>query len=297
MGYFTNIGIFMGIYVILNISLNLTIGFTGMLNIGHVAFYGLGAYTSALLTLKLGMPFWFAFVMAGVVAGAFGLVLGYPGIKLRGDYLALATLGFAEIVRIVLKNWTSLTRGPLGLPGIPKPLGFSDQSMYLLLVIVVAIVTYIVVKRLTQSPFGRVLRAIREDETAALALGKNVIKYKIWALVIGSIFAGFAGSLFAHHITFIDPSSFVVQETILLLSMVVLGGLASVEGSVIGAMILVALPEPLRFLGLPSSIAAALRQILYGLILVVLMMYRTEGIMGHKTWRDVWRHVRSQKTE
>jgi len=281
--YLIHLLILIGIYIILAISLNLAMGFTGLLNIGHVAFYGVGAYTSALLVLNLGVPFWLGLLIGGSVASLFGLLLAIPSIKLRGDYLAIATLGFAIIIENIFRNWVSLTRGPLGLPGIPKPslFGFTFSGFsYLILVAFFAFITYIFIKYITNAPFGRVLKAIREDELVVSSLGKNVIKYKTQALMISAFFAGIAGSLYAHYITFIDPSSFTIIESILIISMVIVGGLASVEGSIIGAIILILLPEPLRFLPLPSFVIGALRQMIYAGILIYLLIKRPQGILG-----------------
>ena len=289
MGYFEHILILICIYIVLAVSLNLIIGFVGLLNLGHAAFFGIGAYTSALLTLA-GIPFIIAFISSFILAGLFGLLVSIPCIRLRGDYLAIATLGFGEIIRAILKNWVSLTRGPLGIPGIPKAsigIVFNTQIKFLIFAIVIALLTIFIIKRIVHSPFGRVLRAIREDEIAAQSLGKNVNKYKIIAVVIGAAFAGIAGSLYAHYITFIDPTTFTLTETILILLMVVLGGMGSILGSVIGAAVLIILPEPLRFLQLPSSIVAAVRQMLYALILILLMIFKPDGFFGERKHKVV----------
>ena len=282
--YFMHLLVLIGIYAILSISLNLAMGFTGLLNIGHIAFYGIGAYASALLALKLGLPFWLGLLIGGLIAAVFGILLAIPTIKLRGDYLALATLGFAIIVESVLRNWISLTNGPLGLAGIPKPsifgFSFSSTFSYMLLVFVFAAITYLFIRYITRSPFGRVLKSIREDELVAKSLGKNTIKFKTIALAISAFFAGIAGSLYAHYITFIDPSTFSILESILIISMIIVGGLASVEGSIIGAIILLLLPEPLRFLPLPSYAIGALRQIIYALLLILLLILRPSGFLG-----------------
>ena len=281
--YIIHLAILIGIYGILSISLNLAMGFTGLLNIGHVAFYGLGAYASALLTINFGLSFWWGMLIGGLVAGFFGLILAIPTIRLKGDYLAIATLGFAIIIENVFRNWTSLTRGPLGLPGIPKPqlFGFTFSGFsYLILVLFFLLITYLFVRYIVNSPYGRVLKSIREDELVALSLGKNVVRYKTQALIISAFFAGVAGSLYAHYITFIDPSSFTILESILIISMVIVGGLASVEGSIIGAIILVLLPEPLRFLPLPSFAIGALRQMIYAGLLILLLIKRPQGISG-----------------
>src|SRR3989344_1546036 len=211
--YVIHLLILVGIYIILAISLNLAMGFTGLLNIGHVAFYGIGAYTSALLALNLGFPFWISLLIGGLIAALFGLLLAIPTVKLKGDYLAIATLGFAVIIENIFRNWISLTRGPLGLPGIPKPnlFGFTFSGFsYLILVLFFLLITYLFVRYIVNSPYGRVLKSIREDELVALSLGKNVVRYKTQALIISAFFAGVAGSLYAHYITFIDPSSFTI---------------------------------------------------------------------------------------
>ena len=209
--------------------------------------------------------------------------------RLKGDYLALATFGFGVIVYSIAKNWVSLTRGPMGLPGIPgfSVFGFqlSEIWSYLILVGLFVLLTFFIIRRVVNSPFGRILRGIREDEIATLAMGKDVDRYKILVFVIGAFFAGIAGSLYAHYITFIDPSSFTVMESITILLMVVFGGMGSISGSFVGAAILVIFPELLRFLGLPTSIAAPLRQMIYGLLLIILMLKRPQGILGKYRWK------------
>ena len=281
--YFIHLLILIGIYVILAISLQLAVGFTGLLNLGHIAFYCVGAYTSALLALA-GFPFWFAFLSAGIMAMLFGFLLSIPTNKLKGDYLALATLGFSFVIYAVALNWTSLTRGPLGLPGIPKPslfgFTFSNNFSFLILTLVIGLVSYLIIKRVVSSPFGKVLEAVRDDELATKVLGKNTFKIKTYALGISAFFAGIAGSLYAHYITFIDPSSFVLLQLIPVLAIVIIGGLASLKGTVIAAIILVLLPEPLRFIGFPSSIVGPARQIIYALLLLLILIYRPKGFSG-----------------
>ncbi len=281
--YFIHLFILVGIYVILAISLQLAVGFTGLLNLGHIAFYCVGAYTSALLALA-GFPFWFAFLSAGIMAMLFGFLLSIPTNKLKGDYLALATLGFSFVIYAVALNWTSLTRGPLGLPGIPKPslfgFTFSNNFSFLILTLVIGLVSYLIIKRVVSSPFGKVLEAIRDDELATKVLGKNTFKIKTYALGISAFFAGIAGSLYAHYITFIDPSSFVLLQLIPVLAIVIIGGLASLKGTVIAAIILVLLPEPLRFIGFPSSIVGPARQIIYALLLLLILIFKPKGFSG-----------------
>jgi len=284
MEYFLHILIISGIYIILTLSLNLIVGFTGLASLGHIAFACVGAYTSSLLALNYGISPWVGLFVGAFVASLLGLIIGFPSMRLKGDYLALATFGFGVIVYSVSKNWVDLTRGPMGLPGIPKFTLFSFELQpvwsYLILVIVFVFLTAFVINRIVDSPFGRILKSIRDDEVVSLSIGKNVNKYKLIVFVIGAFFAGIAGSLYAHYITFIDPSSFTVMESIAVLLMVVFGGMGNIKGSFIGALILVIFPEMLRFLGMPSSIAAPLRQMIYGLLLIVLMVKRPQGIIG-----------------
>ena len=289
MEYLLHILVITGIYVILTLSLNLVVGYTGLAALGHAAFSCVGAYASSLLALNYGLSPWIGLIVGACAAAILGALIGIPSLRLKGDYLAIATFGFGVIVYSVAKNWMSVTRGPMGLPGIPGfsvfGIQLSEVWTYLLLVTVFVLLTYLVIHRVVNSPFGRILRGIREDEIAALAMGKNVNKYKIIVFVIGAFFAGIAGSLYAHYITFIDPSSFTVMESISILLMVVFGGMGSLPGSFVGASILVIFPELLRFLGMPSSVAAPLRQMIYGLLLIVLMLKRPQGILGKYRWK------------
>lgn len=284
MEYLIHILVIAGIYVILAQSLNLILGYTGLPALGHGAFSCVGAYVSALLALQYGLTPWLGLIFGAAAATVLGFMVAVPCLRLKGDYLALATLGFAVIVYSIAKNWVDVTRGPLGLPGIPgfSIFGFELSSVWLYLALVVLFVwlTTFVIRRVVDSPFGRILQGIREDEIVTAALGKDVNRHKIIVFMIGAFFAGIAGSLYAHYITFIDPSSFTIMESITILLMVVFGGMGSIKGSFVGAVVLVVLPELLRFLGLPSSIAAPLRQMIYGLLLTVLMLYRPQGLLG-----------------
>jgi len=284
MDYLIHILIITGIYTILTLSLNLIVGFTGLPALGHIAFACIGAYTSSLLALNFGISPWIGLFIGAILAGFFGMVIGFPSLRLKGDYFALATFGLGIIVYSIVKNWVSLTRGPMGLPGIPhfSLFGYEISSgwSYLILVLTFVLLTYLAIRNITNSPFGRILKGIREDEIATLAMGKNVNKYKLIVFVVGAFFAGIAGSLYAHYITFIDPSSFTVMESFTVLLMVVFGGMGSLKGSFVGVLILVVFPELLRFLGMPNSIAAPLRQMIYGLLLIILMIWRPQGLLG-----------------
>ncbi len=289
MEYLLHILVITGIYIILTLSLNLVVGYTGLPALGHAAFSCVGAYTSSLLALNYGISPWIGLVAGAILASVLGIVIAFPSLRIKGDYLALATFGAGVIVYSVAKNWGALTRGPLGLPGIPGfgVFGFqiSEIWSYLILVWLFVWLTTVVLRRIVNSPFGRILKSIREDEIAASAMGKDVNRHKIISLMIGAFFAGIAGSLYAHYITFIDPSSFTVMESIAILLMVVFGGMGSVAGSFVGAAILVIFPEILRFLGMPSSIEAPLRQMIYGLLLIILMIKRPQGILGRYRFR------------
>lgn len=279
--------VIMTIYGILAISLNLVVGATGLFNLGHAAFYGIGAYASALLMMA-GVPWPLAAVGAMVVAGCVAFVIGIPTLRLVGDYLAVVTMGLGEITRAVFKNWISLTRGPMGLPGIPHAslfgvIEFDTAEKFLGLGVVCLVLVYLVAQRLLYSPFGRVLKGIREDETAVQALGKNVYRFKMWILIIGSAMSGLAGSLFAHYITFIDPSSFVMWLTFFIFLIIVLGGLGNNLGAVAVTVIFVGLREGLRFVGLPGWLnPAALQQLIFGVLLIVATIFVPRGLIPER---------------
>lgn len=281
--YIIHILIIICIYIILGVSLNLVLGYTGLLNLGHVAFFGIGAYISALLT-KASVPYMLAFVAAAIGGAVFGYLLTYATKKLKGDYLALTTLGFSFVITSILLNWTSLTRGPLGIPGIQKPsiLGIAIKSnlAYLIFSAIIMVLAVYIIHKITASPFGRVLEAIRDDETKAKSLGKNTFNMKAKAMMISASIAAVAGSLFAHYITFIDPSSFALTEIILIFTIVIVGGVASIKGSIVGTCIIIIIPELLRFIALPSSILGPMRQIIYAGILLAILLYKPRGLYG-----------------
>ncbi|NQU79608.1 branched-chain amino acid ABC transporter permease [Candidatus Woesearchaeota archaeon] len=281
--YIFNILILICIYVILATSLNFALGYTGLLNLGHIAFFGIGAYASVLL-VQAGIPYIIALPAAGVIAGFFGFLLILATRKIKGDYLALVTLGFSFVIHSVLLNWTSVTRGPLGIPGIPKPsiLGFTISSgfIYFIFALIIAFITWFILNKIVNSPFGRLMQATRDDELGLRVLGKNTSMIKTKVLIISAFFAGIAGSLFAHHITFIDPASFSLQEIILVLTIVIVGGLASLRGSIFATIIILVIPEILRFLSLPGTIVGPARNMIYAVILVAILLWRPRGLFG-----------------
>ncbi len=284
MEYLIHLAILGGVYVILGLSLNLVVGYTGLLSITHAAFYGLGAYTTALLLTTYEVNFFLSLLIGCVVTAIASLLIGYVLSKFKGDYYALGSFGFNIIVFSIFLNAQEITRGPLGIPGISRPelfgISFSDNLLFLALLLVATAIVFGVSAFITNSSFGRVLKAIREDEQAIQLFGYKTHYYKLAIFVIGAVMAGIAGAFFASYITFIDPSTFTINESIFILSIIILGGLANLRGSVLGALFLILLPELLRFVGFPSDIAAQMRQLVYGALLVILMLYRPQGLVG-----------------
>lgn len=259
-------------------------GYTGILSIAHAAFYGVGAYVAALMALRLESPFLLNLILAVVAAGVFGAVVGFPSLRVKDDYFVIATFAFQIITFSILNNLVNFTGGPLGLPGIPQPKIFSfvisTHIEFLILTGLLAGFTYWVANKIVKSPFGRMLKAIREDEVFAEAAGKNVVAAKVKIFMVGAALASIAGVIYATYITYIDPTSFTVMESIFIISIVIIGGAANLRGSIIGAIVLVALPELLRFVGLPNSVAANIRQMLYGGLLIAFMLWRPQGFVG-----------------
>lgn len=282
--YLIHIIILVAIYAILGISLNLVVGYTGLLSLTHAAFYGIGAYATAILLTAFGMNFFPALVMAIVVAAVSAFLIGLVLSKFSGDYYALGSFGFNIIVFSVFINWQDLTKGPFGIPGISRPIlpgiNFSSNFSFLILAFLFLIAAYLISRSIVMTSFGRILKAIREDEKAIQVFGYNTLYYKLIIFVISAGITAIAGSLFASYISFIDPSTFGLQESIFILAIIILGGLANLKGSVLGALFLISIPEILRFVGFPNEIAAQMRQVIYGLILLILMLYRPQGLLG-----------------
>jgi branched-chain amino acid transport system permease protein len=274
--YLLHIAILSGFYIILTLSLNLIIGYCGQVSLGHAAFYGLGAYASALTAMHWHLPFLLALLAAALVGALFGLGLGVPTLRLKDDYLAIVTLGFGVIIDIVLLN-LDITGGPDGLARIPPPklfgLDFRNKLHYLLLVAFFVGLTLWLIHRLVHSRHGRALKAIRDHEITARVMGINAAAYKIAIFTLSAGLAGLAGSLYAHYITFINPETFGLHTSILILTMVVLGGMGSILGSVLGAGILTVLPELLRRF-------ADYQDLAYGFLLIVLLLWRPQGLLG-----------------
>ncbi|HUX21833.1 MAG TPA: branched-chain amino acid ABC transporter permease [Spirochaetia bacterium] len=280
--------IYIGIYAILSMSLNLIVGYTGLLSLCHAAFLAIGAYTTAVLMVSAHVGFWSALLISGILAAGAGLIIALPTLRLTGDYLAIATLGFGEIVKNIIINWDSLTRGPMGISSIPRPMFFGltidpfQKWQFMILVGAFVFLTFIVLRRVTRSRLGRALEAIREDEIAASAMGINTFKYKTFSFALGSFFAGIAGSLWAAYNQSISPGTFDFNLSVLILCMVVLGGLGTHWGSMLGAVIIVLASEFPRLLGISNVVPAQARQILFGLILVVMMIYKPSGLLTRR---------------
>ncbi len=284
MEYLIHLAILFAIYAILGISLNLVVGYTGLLSVTQAAFYGIGAYATAILLTQSGVGFFLSVILGIIITAIISFLIGMVLSKFSGDYYALGSLGFNVIIFSIFLNWQDLTRGPLGIPGISRPnlfgIDFSSNLSFLILSLLFLILIYLASRFIINSSFGRALKAIREDEKALQVFGYNTLYFKLAIFVISAGMAAVAGSLFASYITFIDPSSFTLMESIFILAIIILGGLANLRGSILGALFLILLPEILRFVGFPTDIAAQMRQVVYGIILILLMLYRPQGLVG-----------------
>ncbi|TVQ37562.1 MAG: branched-chain amino acid ABC transporter permease [Spirochaetaceae bacterium] len=277
--YQTNIMTTALLYVVLGLGLNIIIGLGGMLHIGYIAFYALGAYSYALLNFHFGLNFWLALPIGALVGGLFSLAIGIPVLRLRGDYLAIVTLAFAEITRLVLENWSGLTFGTAGIRNIPRPaipgirLTLPQTTTFVYFIMIgLVLLTIFVVNRLENSRIGRQFVAMKEDFIACQAMGVNIARTKLAALGLGGMWAGLVGVVFAARTTFINPASFTVWESIIVLCTVVLGGMGSIPGVITGALVLILVPEYLRAF-------AQFRMLLFGAILVTMMVFRPGGLI------------------
>ena len=278
------------IYICLGLGLNVVVGLAGMLDLGYIAFYGIGAYSYALLDIHYGLSFWVCLPLAAFLSCIAGCIIGYPTLRMRGDYLAIVTLAFGEIVRLILNNWMSLTNGPNGILGIDVPgifypsflNGFSMEHLWLkklhylyYVALALAIITIIAVYRLNFSRIGRAWESIREDETAAELMGVNTFLLKLLAYAMGAVFAGLAGAFFSSRMRFVSPESFTFLESAMVLCMVVLGGMGSIPGIILGAAALIVLPELFRGFELYRMLA-------FGAAMVVMMLFRPSGLIPAK---------------
>lgn len=285
MEYIFHIVIMLNIYIMLVLSANLTIGLANLLTMCQAAFYGIGAYIGTFFLMHFHIPLVVIIAVVALVTGAFSLLVSYASVKLKGDFFVLATMGFQLIVYTILYNWTPVTRGPYGIPGIPgiRILGIWEVSGvygYLAISIILAAATVYVFHRLHNSPYGRELRAIKADELMVQSMGRDTVAAKAWAFFISAAVAGVAGVIYASYVSYIDPTSFTLNESIFIISALFIGGIGNVKGPIFGALFVVLLPELLRFVGLPDAIAANLRQIIYGLSLILVVYFRPQGLFG-----------------
>lgn len=285
--YQTNIMISALIYVMLGLGLNIVVGLAGLLDLGYVAFFAVGAYGYALLNLHFGLSFWIMLPVGGILAAIFGVILGYPVLRLRGDYLAIVTLGFGEIIRLVLENWNEFSKGPSGIANIPKPefpgmtLSLEANTVYLYYIIVLLVIfTIFVINRLEKSRIGRAWIALKDDEIACQAMGIDKAKTKLRAFALGATWAGMGGVVFAAKTAFVNPASFTIWESVIILCTVVLGGMGSITGVIVGALLLILLPEYLRAV-------SEFRMIVFGGVLVLMMVFKPGGMIENvrKTYK------------
>lgn len=279
-------------YVMLSLGLNLITGYMGQMSFGNAAFWGIGAYVTALLTTRLGLESIPAYIISALVVGAFGFLLGLPVLKLKGYYLTIVTMGFCEIVRLVELNWMPVTNGPMGISKIPDftILGFSFRSSrsYYFIILALVILTTVVIRRIINSRIGLAVKSIRDDDIAAEAMGINCVHYKILTFVISAMIAGIAGAFYAQYISYIDPTSFTYNASQEMLVMVIFGGLGSLPGCFLGAIALTLLPELLR--GLMEY-----RMLIYGILMVVMMLVKPEGILGNLNFDHLKQIVLTRK--
>jgi branched-chain amino acid transport system permease protein len=278
--YHRHVLVLAGLFVLMALGFDLVLGYLGELSLGHAAFFGIGAYTTALLTRNFGVPFPLDLVLAGLCTGAFGFLIGAPSLRLKGPYFAIVTFGFAEILRLIVLNWTSVTRGPMGLPDVPHPqLGpfrIDTELRYYYLILVLIALAIFVTRRLLDSTVGQAFVAIRENEELASATGIPTFRFKLIAFVTGMIFTGAAGSVYARYVHFVDPTALSFYYTVTVVSMVIVGGQGSIVGTVLGALVFTLLPEYLR-------VAESARLVIFGAFLMVAIVFLPEGFRG--LWR------------
>ena len=291
--YFIRIAIVCLMYAMLVLSLNLMSGMLGLISFGHAAFWGIGAYTAAILATKIGLTSDITFIAAGLIAGCFGFLLSLPVLNLKGYYFTIVTMVFCLIIQIVEKNWMGLTGGMLGIKAIPSPrffgLAITTQVSFYYLILVMAAITVIIIRNIMNSRVGIAVLAIRDDSLAAEAMGVNIFKYKAMIIVISAMIAGVAGAFYAQYTSYIDPTIFSNDQSNIMLLMAIFGGLGNILGSIIGAVILSVLPEVLRDF-------AQYRQITYGALLIALMLLKPEGLLGSINFKYIGQRLNASKT-
>ncbi|MDI6870675.1 MAG: branched-chain amino acid ABC transporter permease [Bacillota bacterium] len=275
--YYLHTAIAMMVNAVLALSLNFILGYVGEKSLGHAAFFGIGGYTAALLALNLGVPAWGTLLAGGVVSGLFGLAVGFPTLRLRGPYFAIATLGFGAILQLIATNWTSLTKGPMGIPGVP-PLAFAglifrnERPYYYVALLLLALAAYLT-WRLAHSRIGRAFVAIRQNFDLAESVGIDTFRFKLAAFVLGTVLAGVVGAFYAHYTNFISPKALESYITLNVVTMVIIGGEGTLIGPILGAILVTLLPEVLR-------VAENFRLVIFGFILLLTIIYAPSGIVG-----------------
>lgn len=279
--YIVHLLILFGVFAIAALALNLTLGWTGLINLGHIAFLAIGGYMSAILTTQYGWPMWGGIAVGMVCAALVGTLLALLSHSVKGDMLAIILLGFNFALYGFAMNWREFTRGPLGIPGIPRPEFFHTDIQYLFLIILFVCGTTYLVSLVTCSPFGRVLQALRDDELYARVLGKRVFRIKLYVFALSGALAALAGALEAHAIRFIDPKSFFLDSLVLVLSMIFVGGLATVRGTLVGALVMTFVPEIVNlFITSSSSTIGALRAMTFSVVLILVVLFKPKGLFG-----------------
>ena len=285
--YHRHVLVLAGLFTLMALGFDLVLGYLGELSLGHAAFFGIGAYATALLTRDFGVPFPLDLLLAAFFTGVFGLLIGAPSLRLKGPYFAIVTFGFAEILRLVALNWTSVTRGPMGLPDIPHahlgPLRIDTELKYYYLVLALIGVAILVTRRLLASTVGQAFVAIRENEELASAVGIPTFRFKVLAFVVGMMFTGAAGSVYARYVHFVDPTALSFYYTVTVVSMVIVGGQGSIAGTILGALLFTLLPEYLR-------VAERARLVIFGAFLMVAIVFMPDGLRG------LWRRARPARS-
>jgi len=288
--YAYHLVIFIALYVMLSQSLNLFSGYTGLLSLAHAGFYGLGAYSAALLAVNTDLPFYFGFLAAIVINACFAWAIAHLALRTYEDYFVIITLGIQVIVYSLMNNLMGVTNGPLGIAGIPQLPGISSPFSFMVVAVVFCMLIYYLIDRMSRSSYILNMRAIKDDEILLQALGRSSHQLKISSFVLSAMIAAVPGVLYAHYMSYIDPSSFTLDESIFILSIMIIGGLGSHHGAVGAAAIMVLLPEFLRFLGLPDALAANMRQIIYGGLLILLIFLQEKRqivLKNHKLYLGV----------
>jgi branched-chain amino acid transport system permease protein len=295
--YHVNVMVSALIFVVLGLGLNITVGLAGLLDLGYIAFFAVGSYTYALLSKNFDLGFWTCLPLGGVMGMLFGIVLGFPILRLRGDYLAIVTLGFASITKIVLENWDTVFGGAAGIAGIPRPEFFGmaldgrQKSVYSYYIVLALVgLTILVTNRLKNSRIGRAWMALREDEIACVAMGVDMARTKLSAYALGAFWAGLVGVVFAAHNNFINPDSFTFMDSAMILAMVVLGGMGSILGVIIASLALKLLPEYLRAF-------AEYRMLVFGAVMVLMMIFRPQGLISNMRRKYEHDAVKGRKTD